>query len=185
MRDIILIPVLRDLQLPERRLFAVFETLFERHRELQARRADEGFDGFTLIELLIVIVVIAILAATVIFALGGITGSSAQAACNSDAKSVETAVAAFQASPSNNGTALVASTFTAAAGTTPATMANVQLTGNAVGGPYLKTFPQPNSHYTIANAADGTVNVYKGVGTTTLIGAYDSPGTANPCDSVS
>ncbi len=51
--------------------------------------------GFTLIELLIVIVVLGILAATVVFALTGVTGQSAQAACNSDAKTVETAVQAY------------------------------------------------------------------------------------------
>ena len=74
---------------------------FEKHRELQARRADEGFGGFTLIELLIVIVVLGILAAVVIFALGGVTGQSKVAACNSDAKSVETAVEAYHAFPGN------------------------------------------------------------------------------------
>jgi general secretion pathway protein G len=65
------------------------------------QRSEEGFDGFTLIELLIVIVVLGILAATVIFALGGVTGQSAQAACNSDAKTSEVAVQAYIASPDN------------------------------------------------------------------------------------
>lgn len=74
---------------------------FEKHRELQARRAEEGFDGFTLIELLIVIVVLGILAAVVVFALGGVTGQSKVAACNSDAKSVEVAVESFHSFPGN------------------------------------------------------------------------------------
>jgi general secretion pathway protein G len=53
--------------------------------------------GFTLIELLIVIVVLGILAAVVVFALGGVTSKSIVASCNADAKTVQTAVAAYQA----------------------------------------------------------------------------------------
>src|ERR1700733_13765381 len=72
-------------------------------RDIQARRRGEELveKGFTLIELLIVIVVLGILAATVVFALTGVTGQSAQAACNSDAKTVETAVQAFIDAPTN------------------------------------------------------------------------------------
>ena len=73
----------------------------ERFCELQKRRKNgespEG--GFTLIELLIVIVVLGILAAIVIFSLTGVTGQSAQAACNTDAKSVQTAVQAYESNP--------------------------------------------------------------------------------------
>ena len=57
--------------------------------------------GFTLIELLVVIVVLGILAATVVFALTGVTGQSAQAACNSDAKTIDVAVQAYINSPDN------------------------------------------------------------------------------------
>jgi hypothetical protein len=53
-------------------------------------------------ELLIVIVVLGILAGTVIFALGGTTAQAAEAACNSDAKTVETAVVAYEADPPAN-----------------------------------------------------------------------------------
>ena len=72
-------------------------------RDIQARRRGEELaeKGFTLIELLIVIVVLGILAATVVFALTGVTGQSAQAACNSDAKTIETAVQAYIDSPNN------------------------------------------------------------------------------------
>ena len=71
-------------------------------RDIQARRKGVELEpGFTLIELLIVIVVLGILAATVIFALGGVTSQSAQAACQSDGKSYEVAVAAYENAPAN------------------------------------------------------------------------------------
>ena len=72
-------------------------------RDIKARRRGEEVveSGFTLIELLVVIVVLGILAATVVFALSGVTGQSAQAACNSDAKTVEVAVQAYIDSPDN------------------------------------------------------------------------------------
>jgi prepilin-type N-terminal cleavage/methylation domain-containing protein len=147
----------------------VFDTLFERHRELQRRRAEEGFDGFTLIELLIVIVVIAILAATVIFALGGIQGSSAKAACNSDAKSVETAVAAYHAYPQGSGG-------------WPASVAALTQTAN--GGPFLQNVPN-NTHYAITvDPANGNVMVAAPATATPV--QYDAPGaTTNPCDAAS
>ena len=78
--------------------------MFERYRELQVRRNGEESPeaGFTLIELLIVIVVLGILAAIVIFSLTGVSGQSQVAACNTDAKSVQTAVAAYDAQPGHS-----------------------------------------------------------------------------------
>ena len=73
------------------------------YRALQARKDAEGDEGFTLIELLIVIIVLGILAAVVIFALANVTGNAKASACNADAKTVETAVAAYNADPSTTG----------------------------------------------------------------------------------
>ena len=81
--------------------------------------------GFTLIELLIVIIVLGILAAIVIFSLTGVTGQSKQAACNSDAKTAETAVSAYYAET----------------GSYPA--AWTDLTSTAGHGPYLRTTRAP------------------------------------------
>ena len=73
--------------------------MFKRYREIMERRQSGGSSesGFTLIELLIVIVVLGILAAIVVFSLTGVSGQSKQAACTTDAKSVEVAADAYQA----------------------------------------------------------------------------------------
>ena len=125
-------------------------------QKVRRRRAERGEEGFTLIELLIVILVLGILAAIVIFALGGVSGQSAVAACNTDAKSVETAVAAFQA---ENGTSV--------------SVTSSLLTGNTLGGPYLHTWPTNSGHYTISVATDGTVSVTPNGGSAQ---AYDTSG---------
>ncbi len=86
-------------------------------RDIQARRKGVELEpGFTLIELLIVIVVLGILAATVIFALGGVTSQSAQAACQSDGKSYEVAVAAYENAPKNTSNAAPTTTAELTAG---------------------------------------------------------------------
>jgi prepilin-type N-terminal cleavage/methylation domain-containing protein len=119
--------------------------MIERYREIQFQKAaGEREDGFTLIELLIVIVVLGILAAVVVFALGSVTSKSAVSACNADVKTVQTAIAAYNA---NNGTPL-------AKGSTGQTA----LTSSANGGPYLQSWPTNSasgSNYQIT--LDGTV----------------------------
>jgi general secretion pathway protein G len=118
----------------------------EHYREIKRRRAaGDPEAGFTLIELLIVIVVLGILAATVIFALGGVTGQSAQASCKSDAKTVEVA---SQAYISNNGNQ------------TAMTQADLTATANGINGhPYLHSWPSNTTFYAINLTADGTVTV--------------------------
>ena len=127
--------------------------MFARYREIQRERvAGERDDsGFTLIELLIVIVVMGILAAVVIFALGGVSKNSAVSACNTDAKSVQLAVGAFQTENPTYTTALTSTILTS--------------TGNS--GPYLQSWPT-NSGYTISlsgtTAANTVVQVAIGTG---------------------
>ncbi len=102
--------------------------------KLHRTKADDAQEeeGFTLIELLIVVLILGILAAIVAFAVGAFTSQSAVAACNTDAKSVESAVAAFQAANS---------------GASPATTGALELP--ASGGPYLHVFPKNTSYYTV------------------------------------
>lgn len=137
--------------------------MFERYREIQLRRAvgESTERGFTLIELLIVIVVLGILAAIVIFSLTGVTGQSKAAACNSDAKTVEVAVDAYNAE----------------IGTFPIDSTSL-LSGAVTGGPYLHSWPGNNNGYsvTINTAQDGSVYVNGQ--------AYDSQGGTNACTSL-
>jgi general secretion pathway protein G len=102
---------------------------------MERRKSGEGSEGgFTLIELLIVIVVLGILAAIVVFSLTGVAGQSKQAACTSDAKSVEIAVDAYEAANSQ----------------APPTQADLTPT-------YLHSWPSNNNGYTIS--LDGSGNV--------------------------
>ncbi len=106
-------------------------------KKLQAKRAAQEIDGgFTLIELLIVIVVLGILAAVVVFSLGGVTTSSALAACQSDGATYETALAAATA----QGTTVA----NAGPGSSPAA------TIDQVLGSYIATAPGNSTHYQFA-----------------------------------
>jgi general secretion pathway protein G len=155
--------------------------MIERYRQIQRERAagEREDSGFTLIELLIVIVVLGILAAVVIFALGGVAGKSAVASCNSDAKTVETAVAAWQAQ--NPGVA-ISTINSSSSGTGTATVeTDTGLTGTANGGPYLHTFPN-NSQYYLITVVSGVVDVTTSPGSTTPpLTAYDSETSSAGC----
>lgn len=91
--------------------------------------------GFTLIELLIVVAVLGIIAAVVVFALSGTSASAAVAACNADAKTVQTASAAY----------------TAQNGSVPTQQSQLV-------GPYLRSWPN-SSYYTISLSGTGDVLV--------------------------
>jgi prepilin-type N-terminal cleavage/methylation domain-containing protein len=64
---------------------------------LQKLRGRGQDSGFTLIELLIVVVILGVLSAIVVFAVGSTGKNAASAACQTDTKSVETALEAYKA----------------------------------------------------------------------------------------
>jgi general secretion pathway protein G len=98
---------------------------------LGGRRKDAGF---TFIELMIVVIVLGILATVVIFSLGNVTASAAVSACQTDVKTVLTAVQAYEAQ--NQGAVPDATALT---------------TGSS---PYLQSFPSsPYFTITLVNGA--------------------------------
>jgi len=142
------------------------ETILQR----MVRKRNEG--GFTLIELLIVIIILAILAAIVVFAVGNTGTNAAAASCESDAKTVETAL----------------ETYDAEIGNYPAADAWASLTGTTVQagttyGPFLRAQPS-TAHYAINFNAAGKVSA-DAAGAGAYSGTDDidgANGAAGPCN---
>jgi general secretion pathway protein G len=140
--------------------------MFSTYRRLKRQRDAGEINGFTLIEILIVIVVLGILAAVVIYALGGITGKSAIAACQADGATVSTAIADFNSqNPGSTATIATLLSGTTANGTNP----------------YLQSWPSNGSHY-VYTMASGALQINVGTGptydnalTTGIAGAYTGP----------
>ena len=162
------------------------QATLERLRARREERGDEG--GFTLIELLIVIVILGILAAIVVFAVQNLTSSSAQSACKSDFKTVETGVEAYKAqmtaypnaTAANGGNAALPATDSDPVATNTAAAAKELLVAGNVGpntgttavGPWLKDVPANAGHYTISVSNDGA-------GTVTVLNAAGAPSTCS------
>jgi len=122
--------------------------------------------GFTLIELLIVIIILAILAAIVVFAVGTSTTNAKVAACDANAKSIETAMEAYKAQT----------------GSYPGAITDLTSTMGTTAGPWLRSVP--NEAYTASNgyaitdgptSGDGQVWIVTGGGSAN----YDS--VPDPC----
>ena len=144
------------------------QSSLERLRQRREELGDEG--GFTLIELLIVIVILGILAAIVVFAVQNLTSSSAKASCQSDYKTVETAVEAYYAQVGHypnatDNSPIVGTTANSAAGTGIAALMTTQQGSNGGNvGPWLKDVPANGNNYSVWVSADGKGSIAAATG---------------------
>ena len=114
--------------------------LLASYRRLRQRQEQGEITGFTLFELLVVIVVLGILAAVVLFALGGITGQSATAACQADGATVSSAIQAF---------------VTQNPSTIPTESGLLNGTSADNNTAYIQSWPSNDPHYEFALTSDG------------------------------
>jgi type II secretory pathway pseudopilin PulG len=130
-------------------------------------RVDRRDGGFTLVEILVIIVVLGILVAVVLYALGGITQKSAQAACRADGSTVSSAISDLDNEYPN--------VFESVASSGPTSAENLLL-GTNYGGPYLSSWPSNSTHYTFTVSSAGVLQIQ--IGTAGTFGpavAYAGP----------
>lgn len=137
--------------------------------------------GFTLVELLIVVVILGVLAGIVVFAVGGLTTNSVQAACKSDYKSVEVAVETFKAQEGIYPTA-GQNGITGSDAVAGLMLTDTSVTPNV--GPWLRDQPTNGQHYRIQASTDGkgTVQVYTSTGGATIPALPTASPTATAAD---
>ena len=124
--------------------------------------------GFNLLELVIALALIGILSTIVVVGVSQVTSESAAVACSTNARSVQTAVAAFQAS---NGTGVAV------------TQAELLGLNGSVG--YLQSWPTDAGHYTIGVSANGTVYITPWGTKQQIAFQQNQEGAANGCSKLS